>query len=83
MSRVNRANTQIKITYASPAPAPISKGQQLGVLEIRNDEVLVETIPLLAGADVAELGIFDRFGAALKYLIFGAPPMLEQKPTSS
>ena len=78
MSRTDRARTEIRISWSNPAPAPITKGQQLGVLEIVQNDNVMETLALRAGASVEELGMFDRIGAALKYLILGAPP--QQNP---
>lgn len=78
MSRTDRARTEIRISWSNPAPAPITKGQQLGVLEIVQNDNVIETLALRAGASVEELGMFDRIGAALKYLILGAPP--QQNP---
>ena len=78
MSRTDRARTEIRVSWSNPAPAPITKGQQLGVLEIVQNDNVMETLALRAGASVEELGMFDRIGAALKYLILGAPP--QQNP---
>lgn len=83
MSRVTRANTRFDIRYSSPIPAPVRKGQEIGILEVRNDGKLVESIPLLAGENVTELGLFDRFGAAIKYLIFGATPTIDASQPAS
>ena len=78
MSRTDRARTEIRVSWSNPAPAPITKGQQLGVLEIVQNDNVMETLALRAGTSVEELGMFDRIGAALKYLILGAPP--QQNP---
>lgn len=83
MSRVSRAKTKLDISYASPIPAPIQKGQQIGILEMKNDGIVIETIPLLAGENISELGFFDRFGAAIKYLIFGASPAIDLSQPAS
>ncbi|MGB0795127.1 MAG: D-alanyl-D-alanine carboxypeptidase family protein [Candidatus Puniceispirillaceae bacterium] len=72
MSRVDRAKTSFQVTWQDPVPAPITKGQQVGVLSLTRDDKVVETIPLLAGNSVSELGLLDRVGAALKYIILGA-----------
>ena len=54
-----------------PKPAPITAGQAIGtlVLELPSGKT---TYPLLAAENVNGLGMFDRVGEALKYLIFGA-----------
>ena len=52
-------------------PAPIRAGDQIGTLVLSlPDEV--KNLPLLAAQDVDTLGLFNRIGEAVKYLIFGA-----------
>ena len=57
---------------ARPVPAPIRAGDQIGTLVLSlPDEVL--KLPLRAAQDVYTLGLFNRIGAAVKYLILGLP----------
>ena len=72
MSRVDRANTNIQVNWQDPVPAPITKGQQVGQLHLVRNDNIIESIPLLAGDTVNELGFLDRVGEALKYIILGA-----------
>ena len=72
LSRTERARTDVSLHWSDPIPAPIKKGDRLGTLKISREGV-VEEVPLLAQYSVNQLGMIDRFGAALKYLIFGAP----------
>ncbi|WP_438997009.1 D-alanyl-D-alanine carboxypeptidase family protein [Candidatus Puniceispirillum sp.] len=71
LSRDERRHLKMSVNWIDPVSAPISKGQKLGVLTIEG-KTNSEKIDLLAANDVAELGVFDRIGAAFKYLIFGA-----------
>ena len=73
LSRTERAKTEFRLNWAGPVSAPISKGQQIGELVVTIDATVTNRIPLLAAENVAQLGILDRIGEALKYLIFGAP----------
>ena len=57
---------------ARPNPAPIKAGDQLGKMTIELPYA-TRTLAIRAGQDVAPLGLFNWFGAAIKYLIFGAP----------
>ena len=59
------------LNWNDPVPAPIKAGQVVGslVLELPTGKT---TYDLKARDDVAVLGVFDRVGEALKYLIFGA-----------
>ena len=71
LSRADRRRMKMSVQWSDPVPAPVSAGQTIGtlVLELPEEKLVY---PLVAATDVAELGIFDRVGEALKYLIFGA-----------
>jgi len=60
------AHDQVKarLRYEGPAPAPISKGQQMGELVIEAPEMNPITAPLVAGEDVAKGGFLVKLGAA-------------------
>ena len=73
LSRAERAKTELRLNWAGPVAAPISKGQQIGELIVSIDSTVTNRLPLLAAEDVSQLGMLDRVGEALKYLIFGAP----------
>ena len=72
LSRTERARTEISLHWTDPVPAPIQRGDQIGTLRLTT-EGKVEEIPLIAQHPVGQLGLFDRVGEALKFLIFGAP----------
>ena len=62
---------EISLQWLDPVPAPIRAGDQIGTLTFSlPDEV--KKLPLRAAQDVSTLGLFNRIGAAMKYLIFGA-----------
>ena len=73
LSRSERAKTELSVSWTGPVPAPISKGQKIGELILKTDGQITDRLPLLAAEDVRQLGMLDRIGEALKYLIFGAP----------
>ena len=77
LSRSERAKTKLSVNWSGPGPAPISKGQKIGELIIETDGKITDTLPLLAAENVRQLGMLDRIGEALKYLIFGAPIQTE------
>ena len=62
---------ETSITYNRPINAPIVKGDQLGVMEIKIPGKKIIIIPLVAELDVNETNPFFKFFAAIKYLIFG------------
>ena len=67
-----RRSLQVRLRYDSPVPAPIAKGQELGKLEVSGAGVPPMSVPLLAGADVAKLGLIPRIPAVLGRLVSGA-----------
>ena len=71
MARSDRRKMKVSVNWNDPVPAPIRAGQSIGtlVLELPSGKT---TYPLLAAENVDGLGMFDRVGEALKYLIFGA-----------
>ena len=73
LSRAERAKTELRLNWAGPVAAPIRKGQQIGELIVTIDSTVTNRLPLLAADDVGQLGVLDRIGEALEYLIFGAP----------
>ena len=71
MARSDRRKMKVSVNWNDPVQAPITAGQAIGtlVLELPSGKT---TYPLLAAENVNGLGMFDRVGEALKYLIFGA-----------
>ena len=71
MARSDRRKMKVSVNWNDPVPAPITAGQAIAtlVLELPSGKT---TYPLLAAENVDGLGMFDRVGEALKYLIFGA-----------
>jgi len=71
MARSDRRKMKVSVNWNDPVPAPITAEQAIGtrVLELPSGKT---TYPLLAAENVDGLGMFDRVGEALKYLIFGA-----------
>jgi D-alanyl-D-alanine carboxypeptidase (penicillin-binding protein 5/6) len=72
MPRAWRQHAHIAITYDSPIPAPIRSGDVLGKLTVSGQGVPQTEVPLLAGDDVARLGIPGRAVAVVTHLITGA-----------
>lgn len=60
-----------KIDYDTPVKAPIFKGDKLGEIKITYGEKILQTIPLIAKDDVAQVGPVSRFIANLKYFVLG------------
>ena len=58
---------------ASPVPAPVVAGQEVGRAEITAPGMAPMTVPLVAADDVARAGMLGRATGSLSYLIWGAP----------
>ena len=73
LSRTDRRRMKMSVQWNDPVPAPIKAGQKIGTLTLDFPDRTM-SYNLTAAKDVAELGMFDRVGEALKFLIFGAGP---------
>ena len=73
LSREARKGLVVKLAYASPVPAPIVAGQELGRAEITAPGMAPMTVPLVAANDVARAGMLARATGALSYLVWGVP----------
>ena len=59
------------IEYSGPIPAPIKKGDTLGLLKVYVSDELKAQTNILAGEDVEKLNIFLRIFKSLNYLVWG------------
>jgi len=60
LPRTARSGLKAVVSFDQPIPAPIKKGQQIGVLTITAPGADTKTIPLVASADVPQVGFFAR-----------------------
>ncbi len=72
MPRQWRRSAKIALEYASPVPAPISRGDVLGKLTVSGQGVPGMEVPLLAGADVGRLGLPGRAMAVVSRYVRGS-----------
>ena len=72
LPRASRPGLKVKIVYEGPVPAPIEKGTEIAKLVIAAPDFDTLEVPLVAGADVARVGVFGRLGAAIGYMVWGA-----------
>ncbi len=71
MPRSWRQHAQISVAYDSPIPAPVSKGAVVAHLVLAGQGVPSMEVPLLAGADVARLGVGGRALAVVGHVFGG------------
>lgn len=72
LMRSARQKMKVSVVYEGPVPAPIAAGTQLATLKVTAPDMEDVTIPLYAGADVQQLGVFGKVGAAVEYLVWGS-----------
>lgn len=58
--------------FDGPVEAPVLKGQTVGKLVVSAPGADAIEIPLVAAADVPELGLFGRVGAAMRHYLLGS-----------
>ena len=71
MPRNWRQNASVKVDYDAPILAPVAKGTPLGKLTVAGQGVPAMQVPLLAGADVAKLGLPGRAMAVVSRYVTG------------
>tara|TARA_Y100000590_G_scaffold87833_1_gene98553 strand:+ start:18968 stop:20122 length:1155 start_codon:yes stop_codon:yes gene_type:complete len=59
------------LEYDGPIPAPIKKGDKLGVLKVYLSDVLEKEVDIFAAEDVQKSNIFARLFTSLNYLVWG------------
>lgn len=70
--RLNKDKLDVKAVLELPVPAPIIKGQEIGKLVISEpNNAPTLTVPLVAGQDIQEAGLFTRMFVAVKTALFG------------
>ena len=71
LSHRNRSRLTVTVHMAEPVPAPITAGDHIATLRIEAPGTEAVERPLLAGRDVAALGVARRVVTTLGYLLWG------------
>jgi len=71
LPRKVRKSIKVTAIFNQPIQAPIKIGDKLAVLKVEATGQKSLEIPLFSGTDVNRLGILLRFGAAIKYILWG------------
>ncbi|WP_340264902.1 D-alanyl-D-alanine carboxypeptidase family protein [Sphingobium mellinum] len=66
LPRTASGNVSVKVAYMGPIKAPIAKGQKIAELIVSTPDTPPQVLPLVAGEEVAEAGIFGRLWNGLK-----------------
>jgi D-alanyl-D-alanine carboxypeptidase (penicillin-binding protein 5/6) len=67
----SRAAMKVSVHYNGPIAAPITKGQQIGTLEITAPEFPGMKVPVYAANSVSRAGLFGRIFLGVRHMIFG------------
>jgi D-alanyl-D-alanine carboxypeptidase (penicillin-binding protein 5/6) len=62
---------KVSVSFQSPVPAPISKGDRVATLVVTVPGEDPVEVPLVAGNDVPRLGLIGRLATAVKSIIWG------------
>lgn len=71
LPRKHRRKMKVKLVYEGPVPAPVAKGGVLGKVVVTVPGQPDLTAPVLAGADVEQLGLFGRLWSAVATILLG------------
>lgn len=72
MNNQARRNMTAKVIYEGPISAPIVQGQPIATLELSANGMETKSYPLVAGANIEELGGMSRIRAAFTYMLMGS-----------
>ena len=73
MRRASRAGMKATVSYMSPVLSPVSKGQEVGKLTISAPGMPDLVVPVIAGADVEDGGLFTRIKIGVRGLLADRP----------
>ncbi len=69
--RKHRRKLKVKLVYDGPIPSPIKKGTQVGKVIITVPDKEIIKVPVIAGADVEQLGLLGRLWSAVSAILLG------------
>jgi D-alanyl-D-alanine carboxypeptidase (penicillin-binding protein 5/6) len=72
LPRAWRNRLQVRVHYDAPVPAPVSRGQPLGRIEVAGQGIPPFSEPLHAGMAVERLGLVSRIPAIIGHWISGS-----------
>ena len=64
-------NLSIFLEYDGPIKAPISKGEKIADIIVKNKDQLIKTLPLYAQDDLKKVNFFKSLVTSINYLIWG------------
>lgn len=74
VDKAKRTTLSAKVELVQAVPAPVEKGQKLGIIKVYSDERLLIQLPLVAGAAVGKLSFLDVYKIVLHRVAGNARP---------
>lgn len=71
LTREARRDLKAEVVLNEPLPAPITAGQQVGVVRVSAPGIETQEYPLFTEAEVAKLGFLSQLTAKAHYMLFG------------
>ncbi|TVQ83740.1 MAG: D-alanyl-D-alanine carboxypeptidase [Micavibrio sp.] len=68
-AETDRARMRVTVSYDAPVAAPVKKGDVIGVLKVDVPGLPPREFPLIAAADIGELGLFARTLQKARHLL--------------
>ena len=69
--KARKSDIKAIATYNGPIPAPIKKGQEIGLLKIFFKNELIDEHKIFASEDIKKVNLFSRLIKSINYLIWG------------
>ncbi len=71
LTRRARREMKVTVSYDSPIPAPVKKGEEIGQLIVTAPGMQTVQLPLYAGANVPAMSALGRIATRAAYLVWG------------
>jgi len=69
LPRSARSGLRVALSYDQPLPAPVAKGQPVGIITVTAPGMDTLEVPLVTGTNVPQVGFFARIKAQLRLLL--------------
>lgn len=69
--KADKDKIKLTVSFDGPLPAPVKKGEEVGILKIEIPNFETKKYPVYTGSSVSELGVFPRTIKKAKQLLFG------------
>tara|TARA_Y100000590_G_scaffold269232_1_gene302367 strand:+ start:343 stop:1491 length:1149 start_codon:yes stop_codon:yes gene_type:complete len=71
LKKARLKNLKVVLNYQGPLKAPILKDQKVGVVEIYNKNILIDTLDLYSSENIEEVNKFTKLLRSINFLIWG------------